>query len=305
MDFDWSLEKVGVMLIMTSAIFWLVYSSHDEVIKGSRKRRGDYVTWMISMFDRMFMAVSARQCVLMILASVTVTFAIVFFLTQGMTGSFPKHVSRVVILLVVCIGPLGLPTGWNLPRVILNRMWKKRVETFDEQMLDALVFLSNSLKSGMSLMQGFEMVSDELPDPVSQEFSLILSQQRLGVRFDEALSNLEERIGTDDVQIVVTSINILRESGGNLSEVFDTISTTMRQRRKVEAKIRSLTAQGVIQGQVVVAMPFVLGYVLHMMDPDLMRRMWTTNLGLFMCALILVFQGVGYLIIKKLVTIEV
>jgi tight adherence protein B len=198
-----------------------------------------------------------------------------------------------------------LPVGWTLPRKILNFMWRRRVRQFDEQMLDGLTFLSNSLKSGLSLLQAIDMIVQELPNPLSQEWALVMSQQKLGVRIDEALSNLEKRIGSEDVQIIVTSITILRESGGNLAEVFDTIAYTVRERRKVEGKIEAMTAQGVMQGIIIVAMPIVLGGILWMIDPFLISRLWTTVIGWVMLIFMFMLQFAGGWMIKKIVTIEV
>ena len=132
-----------------------------------------------------------------------------------------------------------------------------------------------------------------------------MSEQRLGVPLEDALINLEDRIGTEDLQIMVTSINILRQSGGNLSETFDTISTTIQERRKVQGRIKTLTAQGISQGVIIVILPFVLGAVLYVMDGELISRLWTTGLGWAMLAVMLFLQILGAFLIKRIVTIEV
>jgi tight adherence protein B len=203
------------------------------------------------------------------------------------------------------VGPFGIPTGYNLPRVVVRTMWARRIDRFEVQMLDGLTFMSNGLKSGLSLIQSMDMVKDEMDNPIAEEFALVLSQQRLGVPLEDALLGLEERIATEDVQIMVTSINILRQSGGNLTETFDTIAETVRERKKVEGRIATLTAQGKSQGVIIIIMPFVLAGVLFMLDPELIRRLWTTPIGLFMMVMMLTLQIVGAVIIKRVVTIEV
>lgn len=290
--------------LVIGAAFFATIAMYDFIVDRLGRATTGYVQWMIQMFDKMFLTVSARQCVLMIAASTLVSFAIAAWATQFLVGAWWKWVLRIVLVLVVTVG-IRFPTGWQAPRKILNYMWRKRIDKFDLQMLDALTFMSNSLKSGLSLLQGFEMVVKELPNPVSQEIALVLSQQKLGVRLEEALVNLEERIDSEDIRIIVTSINILRESGGNLAEVFETIAKTMRERRKVEAKIKALTAQGVTQGYVICALPFVLGYVLYLIDPVLISRMWQTALGWVFLGVMLTFQYVGFKIIKKIVTIDI
>ena len=172
-------------------------------------------------------------------------------------------------------------------------------------LLDALAFMSNGLKSGLSLLQAMDMVREELPNPISEEFALTLNEQRLGVPLEEALIALERRIGTEDIQIIVTSINILRQSGGNLSETFDTVAETIRERKKVQGRIKSLTAQGVAQGVIIVLMPFVLGFILWMMDPVLISRLWTTWLGWILIFVMLTLQTLGGWMIRRIVKVQV
>lgn len=296
--------KYASLALFTTGAFFATIAASDYIGRQLKKQTAGYVQWMISMFDKMFLTVTARQCVLIIAASTLLSFGVAAWATQFLDDALWKYILRGVLVGIVTLG-LRIPTGWSAPRKILNYMWRKRIEKFDLQMLDALTFMSNSLKSGLSLLQGLEMVVKELPNPVSQEIALVLSQQKLGVRMEEALVNLEERIQTEDIRIIVTAINILRESGGNLAEVFETIAYTMRERRKVEAKIKALTAQGVTQAYVICSLPFVLAYVLYLIDPVLVGRMWETALGWVFIAIMLTFQYVGYKIIKKIVTIDI
>ena len=291
--------------IMAGAGFMFVIATHDWFSRKLRENSTEYVAWMVTMFDRMFLTVSARQCVIMIASSTFLTGALFFWLTQNLTGSFFMWFIRAVVVGTTMYGPWKLPLGWTLPRKIVNYMWKQRVRKFDEQMLDGLVFLSNSMKSGLSLLQAIDMIVQELPNPISQEWALVMSQQKLGVKIDEALGNLEKRIGSEDIQITITSITILRESGGNLAEVFDTIAYTIRERRKVEGKIEAMTAQGVMQGIVIVAMPIVLGFILYMIDPILISRLWTTLIGWIMLIFMFILQFIGGWMIMKIVTIDV
>ena len=276
---------------------WLV-DKLDESTSG-------YVLWMIRLLDKMFLTVSGRQCILSIGVSVVVTVFLVFFFTTGLPDSGGYLFFRCMLAVVFGLGLFGLPTGYRLPRAVVQKMWTRRVNLFGEQMLDALIFMSNGLRSGLSLVQSMDMVKEELPNPISQEFALVMSQQRLGVPLEDALLALEDRIGSEDLQIMVTSINILRQSGGNLTETFDTIAATIRERKKVEGKIKSLTAQGVSQGVIIVCMPFVLGWILYIMDPELIRRLWTTWPGLIMVCIMLMLQTIGGVMIKKIVKIDV
>ena len=264
-----------------------------------------YVKWMIEMFDKMFLTISGRVCLYCIIISTIVWFFLAYWLTAGLPSGGGYFAFRTLIALVLSLGLFGMPTGYRMPRFVVQYMWQRRINKFGEQLIDALTFMSNGLRSGLSLVQSMDMVKEELYNPMSQEFALVLSQQRLGVPLEDALLSLEERIDTEDVQIMVTSINILRQSGGNLTETFDTIAYTIRERMKVEGKIRSMTAQGVSQGVIIVLMPFVLAAILYLMDPELISRLWTTWVGLVMVTMMLLLQTLGALMIRKIVRIEV
>jgi tight adherence protein B len=263
------------------------------------KSTSGYVAWMIETSDRMFTPITGRIAVVSILISEVLAVGFALLLTVGLPMTTGYHVLRVLLIVIF------LAVGYRLPRFVMQRLWKRRVDKFNEQMVDALSFMSNGLKSGLSLIQCMDMVREELDAPVSDEFGLVLSEQRLGVPLEDALLNLEDRINTEDVQITVTSINILRQSGGNLSETFDTIGFTIRERQKVQGRIRTLTAQGVAQGTIITILPFVLGAVLWMMDPELISRLWTTGLGWGMLVVMMGLQAAGAVMIKKIVTIEV
>ena len=264
-----------------------------------------YVAWMVEMFDKMFLTVPARWCVASIVVSMGAFAALGLWLTSGLPSGTGYNILRLVICSFLAFGPFKIPLGGNLPRFVVKRLWSMRIKRFEDQLLDALSFLSNGLKSGLSVVQAMEMVKEELPNPIAQEFGVVLNEQRLGLPLEDALLNLEKRIDTEDVQILVTSINILRQSGGNLAETFDTIGFTIRERKKVEGKIKSLTAQGVSQGIIIVFMPFALAGILYMFDPILISRLWTTALGWVFIGAMLFLQTCGALLIKKIVTIRV
>lgn len=305
----WDLLTVGRLAMLGIGVAaWLlagffvapwIFARFEDLTSG-------YVRWMQQMFDRMFLEVPARWCVASIVGSVLVFGAAGYLLTSGIPWTpWGYNLIRVVVIGVLVVGPFGLPFGYALPRYVVERMWARRVARFEDQLLDALAFMSNGLKSGLSLLQSMDMVRAELPNPISEEFALTLNEQRLGVPLEDALLGLERRIGTEDVQIIVTSVNILRMSGGNLSETFDTVANTIRERKKVQGRIQTLTAQGVAQGVIIVAMPFALGFILWMMDPVLISRMWTTWLGWVLIFVMLTLQGLGGWMIRKIVQVRV
>jgi len=204
-----------------------------------------------------------------------------------------------------CFGIFFVTVFWKLPGKIIHTLWKRRINRFVLQMVDGLSLMSNAMRSGLNVPQALQLVSDELPNPISQEFALVLSQNKLGVTFEDALSNLSKRMPHDDIEMFTTSINILKETGGNLAETFDSIAYTIRERIKVESKIAAMTAQGVLQGIIVVFMPFALGAVLYSIDPERIAPMFTTVIGWVLLTIMVTLQAIGGFMIWKIVRVRV
>ena len=179
------------------------------------------------------------------------------------------------------------------------------VRKFDEQLTEALGTMSNSLRAGFSMAQAFESVAEADLHPISDEFALLLQQMRIGMSFDDALASMEKRIASDDLALVVTSIDIARKTGGNLTEIFDRISETIRGRMRIERKVRTLTAQGRLQGLFVSLMPFALCIIMTVMKPGLMIPFLTSLTGIVCLLTASVMVLVGWFIIRKIVTIKV
>ena len=195
--------------------------------------------------------------------------------------------------------------GWRIPRPFMDTLVNRRVNAYKNQMVDALKLLSNGLRAGLSLPQSLGMVVDELPNPVAQEMNTVLQQTKIGVPLEEAFENLVVRIPTQDNDMFVSAISILKETGGNLSEVFDTIAAVIRERVRLQQKIDTFTAQGKFQGFTIFAMPFALGAVFAASDPASMTPMFTTPLGLVMLISALGLDLLGLWVIFKVVKIEV
>ena len=179
------------------------------------------------------------------------------------------------------------------------------VRKFDEQLTDALGTMSNALRAGFSISQAFESVAESDMHPISDEFALLLQQMRVGMSFDDALASLDKRIGSDDLTLVVTAIDIARKTGGNLTEIFDSISDTIRARMRIERKVRTLTAQGRLQGIIVSLMPLFLCVVMTVMKPGMMIPFLTSINGIVCLAGASVMVMIGWIIIRKIVTIKV
>jgi tight adherence protein B len=195
--------------------------------------------------------------------------------------------------------------GWSIPKRVVNMYYNRRAGHFVEQMVDALTLMSNGLKSGLSIPQSLKLVVDNMPNPISQEFDLMLSQNALGVSLEETLNDLATRIPMPDVQMFVTAVNILKDTGGNVAETFDTISKTIRERSKIEKKIAAVTAQGVMQGTIITIVPFVMIVMFYFLDPTFIAPLFTQVLGWIILLAMLTLQIIGGLLIRSIVKIKV
>lgn len=172
-------------------------------------------------------------------------------------------------------------------------------------MVDGTTILANGVKSGLSLNQAMNRVVKNLTNPISQEFQKVLDQNSLGQKLEEGLDDLAVRIPRPDVQMFVTAVNILNSTGGNMSETFQTINYTIRERQKVEKKIEALTAQGMMQGIIISLVPFVLLIMFYMFDPNYVKPLFTTTVGWIFVIVVLGLQVIGGLLIRKIVNIKV
>ncbi|MEY4617248.1 MAG: hypothetical protein RJB66_2208 [Pseudomonadota bacterium] len=205
------------------------------------------------------------------------------------------------LVMAVIIGVLG----WNIPLLYVKQQQEKRAGLFVDQMVDGLTIMANGIKAGLSITQAMERVVDNLGEPIAQEFSLVLSQIRIGRSVEEALTELSFRIPRPDVQMFVTAINILKETGGNMGETFETIVTTIRERQKVEKKIQAMTTQGMMQGLIITGVPFLILIGFAFLDPNYIKPLFTNPKGIALLFLMLTLQVIGGLMIRSIVTIKV
>jgi tight adherence protein B len=246
------------------------------------------------------------------------------YLTQGaqdLTEMFLFFSPRQILLLTVAVASLmsilgylifnwfvaiGLGvTGFIVPFFGIKKLRERRIHLFERQLVDALVQMSAAFRAGLTLAQAMENIAEEMPKPLGQEFGLCIKELKLGVYQEEALQHMADRVSSEDLQLVVTATNISKQLGGNMAEMYDIISTTIRERFRLEGRIRSLTAQGRLQGWVVGAMPLILGLILNFMRPDLMEPMLKSTFGYVLIGVVIVLEIVGIWMIRRIVAIDV
>lgn len=275
-----------VLLCIFGATLLLALVVLAVIGKGLQEYETRYVSRGVSDLTEMFFFIDGRQLLMLTLA-IAIAFGSIGYLFNWFVG---------ILMFVV---------GFVAPFWGIKALRQRRINKFNQQLVDALVQMSAAFRAGLSFSQAAENVSAEMPKPLGDEFSLFIKELKLGVAQEEALQNMAGRVGSEDLQLVVTATNIARKLGGNMAEMFETISTTIRERFRLEGRIQALTSQGKMQGWVVGSMPLILGLVLNLMRPDLMGPMLDSNFGIALIAAVAVMEVLGILLIRKIVAIDV
>ncbi len=274
-------------------IFVITLLWSDKVIDWGYKRSLGQRDEMLRLMRLMGMDTDQKKVTIMILLLSFGLGALIFLALWPM------------ILPGVALGMAVTVAGWSLPVLVVKSIYETRCNKFVDQMVDGLTIMANGIKAGSNPQESMKRVVEIMNGPISQEFSQVLYQMQVGDSFESALNDLGNRIPRPDVQMFVTAINILKETGGNLAETFQTIVLTVRERQKVEKKIQALTAQGLMQGIIVTLIPFILMIIFAVIDPNFIKPMFTTTLGLVMLFIMLGLLIIGGVVIKKIVTIKV
>ncbi|PWB55141.1 MAG: secretion system protein [Anaerolineales bacterium] len=203
---------------------------------------------------------------------------------------------------------IGGAIGFFAPTIYLKRQQGKRLLKFDNQLADMLSLMVNGLRAGYSIMQALEAVSRELPPPISDEFRRVVQEMQLGIPMDVSLDNLMRRIPSKDLDLVVTAMNVQREVGGNLAEIMEKISHTIRERVRVKGEIRVLTSQVMMSGRLLAIMPVAVIVLMYFINRQYMMRFFNPATRMFgIPALIIgaIMIVIGYFTMQKIASIEI
>lgn len=222
----------------------------------------------------------------------------------------------MTLLVLVLSGPwswkpavaLGLLTSGLVlfsSRFCLRLLRRQRLERFNDQLEESLMGMSNSLKAGFSIIQAIEMVIRQNRQPISIEFNLMLQQTKLGMSFDDALKNMAARVHSEDFDLVGNAIRTARVTGGDLTGIFDRLAAMIRERRRIQRRVMTLTAQGRLQGRILGALPMLLMLVLFFMDPSLIKSFLSQPLGIVLLLFVIVLETCGFLVIRRIVNIDI
>ena len=276
-----------VLLLVTGSVFFFALVIFGVLANAYEQYQERYVVKSMNDLSDMFLFIDPRQMLILNVASMC------------LLGLF----TYVVMNPLVAVGATIF--GFFLPMILVKHYRKRRIRKFNTQLVDALQAMANAFKAGLTFQQAIEHVAREAMPPLSQEFGLFVKEAKLGVPIEEALVNMGKRVGSDDLELVVTATNISRQLGGNMAEMFETLSATIRERFRLEGKIDALTSQGKLQGWVVSSMPVILGMVLNYMRPDLMQPMLDHIFGYILVGAIALMEIMGIFIIRRIVNIDI
>ncbi len=275
------------LVLVSGAVFFAGLIIFSVLRTAYERYRERYMAKAINDLSAMFLFIDARQMLLLNICSVLLVGMVAYVLVNPLASA------------------IAAAPGFFFPRLLVSFYRRRRIDRFNAQLVDALQSMAGALRAGLTFAQAVEHVSKEAAAPLSQEFGLLIKEVKFGVSLDQALINLGQRVGSDDLELVVVSTNISRALGGNMAEMFETISATIRERFRLEGKIDAMTSQGKLQGWIVAAMPLVLGLVLNYMRPDLMGPMLRHPFGYVLIAAICVLESLGILWIRRIVQVDI
>ncbi|PKM99681.1 MAG: hypothetical protein CVU78_04990 [Elusimicrobia bacterium HGW-Elusimicrobia-2] len=288
------LLKTLISLALFAGIYFIVTAAADEIERkkeeekengGVKKKVLDFDD-LLSVFEKDPGSKKAR----IIKFSCAGAFFVIFLALSG----------KMLISLALGVA------GFFAPKLLSDLNKEKKAKRIDDQLADGLVLIANSLKAGMSFPQTIEVMSRQGTPPLSDEFAVVGREVKIGVSMEKALFNFVGRWPKIvNLRIAVIAINIAQEVGGNLSETLSRLSDTMRKRKEIQGKIDSLTTQGKLSGVITALMPFALFAAISWMSPDMMAPMINTALGNLMLVVILALIAAGFVIIQKIVNIDI
>ncbi len=271
---------IGLFGFSSAAVLGMAaYPPLMERIKAYLRQRAAEASLQM---DDMFLTLSNHRLQLMYLG-LPVGLALLFWLGTG----FPAA------------AVLGLVIGIPIPKFLLKQMKSQRRKLFQAQLVDGLLIISSCLRAGLSMLQSFTIVAEEMPTPISQEFGLILKESRMGVSLDEAMIHFRQRLPSDDSNLFVTAVLVSRETGGDITAVFTRLVETLRERKKIKEKIKTLTFMAKLQGIVMGLLPLAFIYVTYTTSPSHFQFFLKDSTGQVMLLMVVVGQIIGFLLFLR------
>jgi tight adherence protein B len=282
------LSKILVFAAVFAGVFYLVralYPQLGDFFARWQKKRMENITPKL---DRIFLDVPLKKLMLIDVLSP---------LACGLGGFL--FARNWVVAAVAALAGLALPL------IIIKRLEAVRRQKFSHQLTDGLLILSSSLKAGLSLLQAFEELVQEMPAPISQEFNLVVRQMQMGISLDEAMLKLKQRMRLDELDLVVTAMLVARETGGDLTVTFSRVIDTIQERNKLMGRVKALTVQGKMQGAIMSLLPVAFGLFVYKTDPHFFDVFINDNFGRMLLGYAVISEILGVIFIRKFSRVDV
>ena len=264
----------GFLLIFTYRIAPFIYKKWQEYQSERAAKAG-------SQFEDMFVFIDKKKLTLAFILSPIVLSFIVYLIV----GNF--------IFAIV-----GFFVGIALPFIFIKNMAASRKRKFNRQLIDSLMIISNSLKAGLSMLQAVEVLVEEMPSPVRDEFSLVVREVRMGIPLEEAIEHLNERMPSEEMNLITSAVLIGKETGGDLTKVFARLIDTIRERSKLKELVMTLTLQGRLQGIIMSMIPVVFVMIVTRTNPNHFDIMLNDDFGRILLVAAVVLQVIALIMIK-------
>ena len=275
-------------LLFTSVSIFLFFFLPDflSLVQRFNERRAEKLTRKM---DDMFVRVKKKNTAML--------YAVAPFVLAFAGFLFAPSQFRFIGIL------LGIILGFIFPSIYIRLLASQRKKKFYSQLIDSLLMMNSGLKGGLSLLQAMEVVADEMPEPISQEFAILIGENKMGVSLEASFDRLYSRMGTPALQQFISAVLLARETGGNLPIIFNRIIQTIRENRKIQQNIETLTIQGKIQGFVMSLLPIAFAFFVYSSNPHYFDIMLETSLGKNLLMLAGFLEVIGAILIMKFSTI--
>jgi tight adherence protein B len=280
--------QLVIFVICFAWIFGVIYFLYPLIEQRLRRWQDQRIGKLSPKLDDMFLVIPRKKLVLIDVLTPLGCAGLGYLLSQSLALSLAAALVGLVV-----------------PLIVVKQMEAKRRRKFASQIVDGLMVLSSSLKAGLSLLQAFETLIEEMPPPIAQEFTLVVRQLHMGVSLEEALITLRRRMRSDELDLVVTAIMVARETGGNLTEVFSNVANTIQERNKLIGRVNALTVQGKLQGIIMSMLPIAFAMFVFKANPRFFDILLKDPLGRMLLGYAAVSQVLGMVFIRKFSKVDI
>ena len=263
----------------------LIYPYGESFLKAWQKKRVEKFSPTV---DRMFIRTNIKKILLIDIIGPLAAALVCFLITK-----------------IFWAAVLAAFAGLTFTNIIIKQLDLARKKKFIEQLVDGLMLLSGSLKAGLSLIQSFEALIEEMPPPISQEFGLVVRENRMGVPLEECLYKFRHRIECDELDMIVTAILVSRETGGDLTIIFSNLVMTIREHNRIISRAKALCTQGVLQGRIMIFLPVLFAYAVYQLDPSFLKVLMNDSLGRTLLIYAVISEVIGAILIMRLSKLDI